>query len=201
MSSENSNATEKVVYDDKVVRWFVIASLVWGVVGMLVGVWIALELAWWPANVSRYLTFGRLRPIHTDAVIFAFAGNAVFAAVYYSTQRLLKTRMFHDALSQVHFWGWQLIIVLTAVTIPLGITQGKEYAEMEWPRVRDVFNPRPFSPEPAALSQFGGTLLAVRGLWLVFDSGAVSLGRTRGWEVEFTEGAPPGIAVQEDLFA
>ena len=125
--------TERISYDDRTTRWFVIASIIWGVVGMLAGAWLALELAWWPANISKELTFGRLRPIHTDAVIFAFAGNAVFAAVYYSTQRLVKARMLSDALSQFHFWGWQLVIVLTALTIPLGITQGKEYAEMEWP--------------------------------------------------------------------
>ncbi len=125
--------TERVAYDDQVTRWFVMVTVVWGIVGMLAGAWLALELAWWPANQSRYLTFGRLRPVHTDAVIFAFAGNAVFAAIYYSMQRLLKTRMFNDVLSRIHFWGWQAVIVLTAVTLPLGITQGKEYAEMEWP--------------------------------------------------------------------
>ena len=133
VEASSQPAVEKVVYDDQITRWFVIACIAWGIIGMLAGVWLALELAWWPANVSRYLTFGRLRPVHTDAVIFAFAGNAIFAAIYYSTQRLLKTRMLHDGLSRFHFWGWQSVIVLTAITLPLGITQGKEYAEMEWP--------------------------------------------------------------------
>ncbi|MFN8389395.1 MAG: cytochrome-c oxidase, cbb3-type subunit I [Bdellovibrionota bacterium] len=126
--------TEKVVFDDSIVRNFTIATLLWGVVGMLVGVFIALELAYWPLNAGLpWLTFGRLRPLHTNAVIFAFAGNAIFAGIYYSTQRLLKARMLSDALSRIHFWGWQLIIVLAAVTLPLGITASKEYAELEWP--------------------------------------------------------------------
>lgn len=125
---------ESFSYDNKVVRQFLIATVVWGVVGMLVGVVIAAQLAHWPLNLNiSWLTFGRLRPLHTNAVIFAFAGNAVFCAVYYSTQRLLKARMFSDALSQIHFWGWQLIIVSAAITLPLGITMSKEYAELEWP--------------------------------------------------------------------
>ncbi|MBK9072409.1 MAG: cytochrome-c oxidase, cbb3-type subunit I [Myxococcales bacterium] len=125
--------TETVVYDDAIVRKFVTASIVWGAVGMLVGLWIALQLAVPSLNVTQYFSFGRLRPLHTNAVIFAFAGNAIFAAIYYSSQRLLKTRMFSDLLSSLHFWGWQLIIVAAAITLPLGITQGKEYAELEWP--------------------------------------------------------------------
>ena len=125
--------TETIRYDDAIVRKFVVATLVWGAVGMLVGLWIALELAVPRLNFAPYFTFGRLRPLHTNAVIFAFAGNAIFAAVYYSTQRLLKTRMFSDKLSKFHFWGWQLIIVAAAITLPLGFTQGKEYAELEWP--------------------------------------------------------------------
>jgi len=129
----SSTQTEKIAYDDRVVRWFVYATVTWGIVGMLVGVLIALQIAWWPANVTEYFTFGRLRPLHTNAVIFAFAGNAIFAAIYYSTQRLLKTRMFSDAISQFHFWGWQAIIVSAAITLPLGFTQSKEYAELEWP--------------------------------------------------------------------
>ncbi len=121
-------------YDDEIVKKFFWATTIWGAVGMLVGVIIALQLAWWPANGGiSWLTFGRLRPLHTNAVIFAFAGNAVFAGVYYSMQRLLKTRMFNDVLSAVHFWGWQLIIVSAAITLPLGLTQGKEYAELIWP--------------------------------------------------------------------
>ncbi len=123
----------RVAYDDRIVRWFVVATVLWGVVGMLVGVILALQMAWWPANLGEYLTFGRLRPLHTNAVIFAFAGNAVFAAVYYSTQRLVKARLFSDLLSRVHFFGWQGIIVAAAVTLPLGLTQVKEYAELEWP--------------------------------------------------------------------
>ncbi len=121
-------------YDDAIVRKFAWATIVWAIVGMLVGVIIALQMAWWPANTGLpWFTFGRLRPLHTNAVIFAFAGNAIFAGMYYSTQRLLKARMFSDALSKVHFWGWQLIIVAAAITLPLGITVSKEYAELEWP--------------------------------------------------------------------
>jgi len=122
-----------VTYDDKIARWFMWATLVWGIVGMAVGALIALQLAWWPANLeSPYLTFGRLRPLHTSAVVFAFGANAIFCAVYYSIQRLLKTRLFSDVISKVHFWGWQFIVVCVAVTYVLGITQGKEYAEPEW---------------------------------------------------------------------
>ncbi len=95
---------------------------------------IALELAWWPANLGLpWTTFGRLRPLHTNAVIFAFAGNVCFTGIYHSIQRLLKTRMFSDLLSRIHFWGWQLIIVCAALTLPLGLTQSKEYAELIWP--------------------------------------------------------------------
>ena len=125
---------ESFAYDNRSVRSFVIATLVWGVVGMLVGVLIALQLAWPAFNFETpWLTYGRLRPLHTNAVIFAFVGNAVFAGIYYSSQRLLKARMFSDALSRFHFWGWQLIIVAAAITLPLGITSSKEYAELEWP--------------------------------------------------------------------
>jgi cytochrome c oxidase cbb3-type subunit I/II len=99
-----------------------------------VGLLCAAQLAFWRLNFGiPYLTFSRLRPLHTNAVIFAFVGNMMFAGVYYSTQRLLKTRMASDLLSKIHFWGWQLIIVAAAITLPLGITQGKEYAELEWP--------------------------------------------------------------------
>jgi cytochrome c oxidase cbb3-type subunit I/II len=122
-----------VTYDEDIVRKFITATVGWGAVGMLVGVWLALELAVPSLNLGRYFAFGRLRPLHTNAVIFAFAGNAVFSAVYYTTQRLLKTRMFSDVLSRIHFWGWQAIIASAAITLPLGITQGKEYAELEWP--------------------------------------------------------------------
>jgi len=121
-------------YDDKAVRQFLVATIVWGVVAFLVGLIAAFELANWRTNLGlQWITFGRLRPLHTNAAIFAFAGNAIFAGMYHSTQRLLKTRMFSDLLSRLHFWGWQLIIVAAAVTLPLGYTAGKEYAELEWP--------------------------------------------------------------------
>ncbi|MDD9935056.1 MAG: cytochrome-c oxidase, cbb3-type subunit I [Myxococcales bacterium] len=123
----------RITYDDDISRKFIAASVVFGLVGMLVGVLIALQLAFWPANMGEYLSFGRLRPLHTNAVIFAFVGNMLFAGVYYSTQRLLKVRLASDLLSRIHFWGWQAIIVAAAITLPLGITQGKEYAELEWP--------------------------------------------------------------------
>jgi cytochrome c oxidase cbb3-type subunit I/II len=130
----DSNRIETVTYDNSIVRKFVLATLIWGVVGILVGLILALQLAYWPLNGSLpWFSFGRLRPLHTNAVIFAFAGNAIFAGIYYSTQRLLKTRMFSDALSNIHFWGWQLVILLAAITLPLGITVSKEYAELEWP--------------------------------------------------------------------
>lgn len=127
-------ALESFSYDDAIVRKFLTATFVWGFVGMLVGLLIALQLAYPGANLdTSWLSFGRLRPLHTNAVIFAFAGNAFFTGAYYSTQRLLKARMFSDALSAIHFWGWQLIIVAAAMTLPLGFTQAKEYAELEWP--------------------------------------------------------------------
>jgi cytochrome c oxidase cbb3-type subunit I/II len=125
--------TQRIVYNDKVVRQFLWASVLFGIVGMLVGIIIALQLAYWPANLPPYLSFGRLRPLHTNAVIFAFVGNMLFAGIYYSTQRLAKARLASDILSSVHFWGWQLIIVAAAITLPLGITAAKEYAELEWP--------------------------------------------------------------------
>jgi cytochrome c oxidase cbb3-type subunit I/II len=123
---------DSITFDDKWIRYFVWASIGWGIVGMLVGVIVALQLAWWPANVHQWLSFGRLRPLHTNAVIFAFVGNMMFAGVYHSSMRLLKAKM-HPVLSAVHFWGWQLIIVSAAVTLPLGLTQSKEYAELIWP--------------------------------------------------------------------
>ena len=121
-------------YDNKIVRNFIYASLLFGVVGMLVGLLVALFYLF--PNLTdgvSWLSYGRLRPLHTNAVIFAFVGNAVFAGVYYSLQRLLKARMYSDFLSQVNFWGWQLIIVGAAITLPMGITTSKEYAELEWP--------------------------------------------------------------------
>jgi cytochrome c oxidase cbb3-type subunit I/II len=129
----HSQTLEQFSYNDAIVRKFVFVTMLWGVVGMLVGVLIAAQLTMPAANFGEYLSFGRLRPLHTNAVIFAFAGNAIFAAVYYSSQRLLKTRIFSDLLSNIHFWGWQLIIVAAAISLPLGFTQGKEYAELEWP--------------------------------------------------------------------
>ncbi len=137
LSKEKSVISEKVesfFYDDKIVRNFVIATIIWACAAMLFGLLAALQLAYWPLNFnSEFITFGRLRPLHTNAAIFAFAGNAIFAGIYHSTQRLLKARMFSDALSKIHFWGWQLIIVAAAITLPLGYTQSKEYAELEWP--------------------------------------------------------------------
>jgi cytochrome c oxidase cbb3-type subunit I/II len=121
-------------YDDDIVRKFALATLVWGFVATLAGVIVALLLVMPEAAFGiEYLSFARLRPVHTNAAIFAFAGNAIFAAVYYSTQRLCKARMWSDLLSRIHFWGWQAIIVSAAITLPLGITQSKEYAELEWP--------------------------------------------------------------------
>jgi len=131
--STKSTTLEQFSYDNKIVRNFAIATIIWGIVGMLVGVIIATQLFEPAANITQYGTFGRIRPLHTNAVIFAFVGNAIFAGVYYSLQRLLKARMFSDFLSNLHFWGWQLIIVSAAVTLPLGITTSHEYAELEWP--------------------------------------------------------------------
>ena len=125
---------EKFVYDDAISRKFLLAMYVWAVVAFLVGIYVAMQLPFPGLTFGvEYLTFGRLRPLHTNAAIFAFAGNAIFAAIYYSTQRLCKARMYSDKLSNLHFWGWQLIIVSAALTLPLGITQSKEYAELEWP--------------------------------------------------------------------
>ncbi len=123
----------RIVYNDDVARKFLWASVLWGIVGMSVGALVALQMAWWRANVDPHLSFGRLRPLHTNAVIFAFVGNMIFSGIYYSTQRLVKARLPSDLLAKVHFWGWQAIIVAAAVTLPLGLTQGKEYAELEWP--------------------------------------------------------------------
>ncbi|MBK7172447.1 MAG: cytochrome-c oxidase, cbb3-type subunit I [Bacteroidales bacterium] len=125
---------QKFYYDNKIVRLFAYATILWGVVGMLVGLLAALQIMFPALNFGlEFTTFGRVRPLHTNAVIFAFVGNGIFTGVYYSLQRLLKARMFSDVLSKIHFWGWQLIIVLAAVTLLAGITTGKEYAELEWP--------------------------------------------------------------------
>jgi cytochrome c oxidase cbb3-type subunit I/II len=125
---------ERFYYDNKTVKQFAYATMLWGIVGMLAGLVAALQLVSPIFNFeTAYTTFGRVRPIHTNAVIFAFVGNGIFMGVYYSLQRLLKTRMYSDMLSRIHFWGWQLIIVLAAVSLALGKTTGKEYAELEWP--------------------------------------------------------------------
>lgn len=125
---------ERFAYDNKIVRNFLVATLVWGLIGFLVGLTIALQLVFPDLNADLpWLTFGRLRALHTNGAIFAFAGNAIFTGVYYSLQRLLKARMASDLLSKIHFWGWQLIILSAVVTLPLGITTSKEYAELEWP--------------------------------------------------------------------
>ena len=124
---------EKFYYDNRIVKDFAYATILWGVVGMLVGLWVSLQLVFPSLNITQYGSFGRLRPLHTNAVIFAFVGNGIFMGVYYSLQRLCKARMFSDILSKIHFWGWQLIIVAAAITLPLGFTTSKEYAELEWP--------------------------------------------------------------------
>jgi len=119
-------------YNYKVVRQFTVMSVIWGIVGMLVGVIIAAQLVWPELNMG-FLHFGRLRPLHTNAVIFAFGGCALMGSSFYVVQRTCHTRIFSDALASFVFWGWQAVIVLAAVTLPLGFTQGKEYAELEWP--------------------------------------------------------------------
>lgn len=127
---------EKFSYDNKIVKYFAYATIIWGIIGMLVGLTIALQLAY-PEFFNDYLgfkilSFGRIRPLHTNAVIFAFVGNGIFTGVYYSLQRLLKARMWSDKLSYINFWGWQFIIVCAVITLPLGISSSKEYAELEW---------------------------------------------------------------------
>lgn len=125
---------QQFYYDNKIVKNFIYATIFWGIIGMTVGLMLAFLFIFpnYMEGIS-WLSFGRLRPLHTNAVIFAFVGNAIFAGVYYSTQRLLKARMFSDLLSKINFWGWQLIIVGAAITLPLGYTTSKEYAELEWP--------------------------------------------------------------------
>ena len=125
---------EKFYYDNKIVKYFANATAIWGVVGMLGGLWAAIQIYYPAASLDiAGTTFGRLRPIHTNAIIFAFVGNCMFTGIYYSLQRLCKARMFSDKLSWIHFWGWQLIIVAAAITLFFGFTTGKEYAELEWP--------------------------------------------------------------------
>lgn len=136
LSSEASGngRLESFSYDDQIVRWFIYATLIWGATAMLLGVTVAFQLADFRVNLGLpWTTFGRLRPLHTNAAIFAFCGNAIFAGIYYSHQRLLKARLYSDVLSKIHFWGWQAVIISAVLTLPLGFTQGKEYAELEWP--------------------------------------------------------------------
>src|SRR6218665_73558 len=132
----NTMEVLQVKYDNRIVKLFAIATITWGLIGMLVGLIAALQLAF-PDFFNdylgfRYLSFGKILPFHTNAVIFAFVGNGIFTGVYYSTQRLLKTRMWSDKLSKINFWGWQFIILCAVFTLPFGITSGKEYAELEW---------------------------------------------------------------------
>jgi len=129
-----SSRSAAPTYTDDVVRWFALATVLWGVVGMLVGVIIAAQLAWPQLNLGiPWLSYGRLRPLHTNAVIFAFGGCALFATAYHVVQRTCQTPLFLPGLAKFTFFGWQLVILLAAVTLPLGFTQGKEYAELEWP--------------------------------------------------------------------
>ena len=131
---KSSDNVDVFYYDDDIVKKFLYAATIWCGVAFLAGVVVAAQLAFWQTNFNlEWLTFGRLRPLHTNAAIFAFAGNIIFAGIYHSSQRLLKTRIFSDLLSSIHFWGWQAIIVAAAITLPLGLSSGKEYAELEWP--------------------------------------------------------------------
>ncbi|MCX7208623.1 MAG: cytochrome-c oxidase, cbb3-type subunit I [Proteobacteria bacterium] len=123
----------QATYNYKVVRQFAIMTVIWGIVGMLVGVIIAAQMYWPELNFGPYFHFGRLRPLHTNAVIFAFGGSGLFATSYYVVQRTCNVRLISDKLAAFHFWGWQLVIVLAAITLPMGLTRGKEYAELEWP--------------------------------------------------------------------
>ena len=125
---------EKFYYDNRIVRAFGYATVIFGVVGMLAGLWAAVQIYLPQVSLNfAPTTFGRLRPLHTNAIIFAFVGNASFAGIYYSLQRLCKARMYSDKLSWLHFWGWQTIIAAAAITLLMGKTTGKEYAELEWP--------------------------------------------------------------------
>ncbi|MEM9338996.1 MAG: cytochrome-c oxidase, cbb3-type subunit I [Bacteroidota bacterium] len=137
MSDNNeqlSAGKDTFYYDNVTVRNFLVATTIFGIIGMTVGLLVAIQFVFPEANFGmQYTTFGRVRPLHTNAVIFAFVGNGIFAGVYYSLQRLCKTRMYSDFLSRIHFWGWQLIILAAAISLPLGLTTGKEYAELEWP--------------------------------------------------------------------
>src|SRR6056297_3498070 len=132
--TELNAALEHPVYNYRVVRQFAVMTVVWGIVGMLVGVLIAAQLVWPALNFDLpWTSFGRLRPLHTNAVIFAFGGSALFATSYYIVQRTCQTRLLSDRLAAFTFWGWQAVIVSAAITLPLGYTTSKEYAELEWP--------------------------------------------------------------------
>ena len=134
MSTTRAAASGQAVYADNVVRLFALAAVLWGVVGMLVGVIIAAQLTWPELNLGiPWLSYGRLRPLHTNAVIFAFGGCALFATSYHVVQRTCQTRLFAPGLAMFTFIGWQLVILAAAISLPLGYTQGKEYAELEWP--------------------------------------------------------------------
>lgn len=134
MQNVNQMKVETFKYDNRIVRAFAIATVIWAVVGMSAGLLAAVQLFFPAANLNlQFISFGRLRPLHTNAVIFAFIGNGMFMGIYYSLQRLCKARMFSDRLSWINFWGWNAIIVAAAVTLPLGLTTSKEYAELEWP--------------------------------------------------------------------
>src|SRR6476469_11138922 len=127
-------AVERFYYDNNIVKLFAYATMFWGAIGMMAGILAAIQLFYPAANFdTAATTFGRVRPVHTNAVIFAFVGNGIFMGDYYSLQRICKARMFSDKLSKIHFWGWQTIIVAGAVTLLAGYTTGKEYAELEWP--------------------------------------------------------------------
>ncbi|MDB5965848.1 MAG: hypothetical protein JWQ72_2348, partial [Polaromonas sp.] len=127
-------ASRATTYNDKVVRQFAVMAVVWGVVSMLVGVFIAAQMAWPELNFGiPWLSFGRLRPLHTNAAIFAFGGCALFATSYYVVQRTCQVRVISDKLAAFHFWAWQAVIVGAAISLPMGFTRGKEYAELEWP--------------------------------------------------------------------
>jgi len=132
--SESTTIDDQTTYNYHVIRQFAIMTVVWGIVGMFIGVWIAAELAWPALNLDLpWTSFGRLRPLHTNAVIFAFGGCALFATSYYIVQRTCQTRLISDRLAAFTFWGWQAVIVSAAITLPLGMTSAKEYAELEWP--------------------------------------------------------------------
>lgn len=133
-NNESNEPNVTLYYDDDIVKKFIWVTLLWGAVAMLLGVTAAFQLADWHLNFNlEWFTFGRIRPIHTNAAIFGFAGNGIFAGIYHSSQRLLKTRPFSNFLSNIHFWGWQLIIVAAAISLAAGYSHGKEYAELEWP--------------------------------------------------------------------